>query len=46
VADGELVERAEDGERPLAHPVTASVLWCGAITAVSLPLAVRRYITR
>ena len=28
---------------PLAHPVLASVLWCGAIIAVCAPLAVRRY---
>jgi ABC-2 type transport system permease protein len=28
---------------PLAHPVLASLIWCGAIVAVCLPLAVRRY---
>jgi ABC transporter DrrB family efflux protein len=28
---------------PLAHPVLASLLWCGAIVGVCLPLAVRRY---
>lgn len=28
---------------PLAHPVLASILWCAAITALTLPLAVRRY---
>jgi ABC-2 type transport system permease protein len=31
---------------PLAHPVTASILWCLATIAVCLPLAVRRYIAR
>jgi ABC-2 type transport system permease protein len=28
---------------PLAHPALASVVWCVAIAAVCLPLAVRRY---
>jgi ABC-2 type transport system permease protein len=31
---------------PLAHPVTASILWCVGTNAVCLPLAVRRYIAR
>ncbi|TLS43455.1 ABC transporter permease [Streptomyces montanus] len=28
---------------PVAHPVAGSLAWCGAIIAVFLPLAVRRY---
>jgi ABC-2 type transport system permease protein len=31
---------------PLAHPVTAAVLWCVAPTAICLPLAVKRYAKR
>jgi ABC-2 type transport system permease protein len=31
---------------PLAHPVAAAVLWCVALTAICLPLAVKRYAAR
>jgi ABC-2 type transport system permease protein len=31
---------------PLAHPVVAAALWCTAIAALCLPLAVWRYTTR
>jgi ABC transporter DrrB family efflux protein len=35
-----------DAAWPLQHPVLAAVLWCAAILAVTVPLALRRFRTR